>query len=130
MIKPLDKESNVMYKKHFSIIFLTLLSFSCSDRRAVKEIDLSNGCLPKIANIPVNWHQDNEIWQRAVVIPFMKTGEARFVWDEQHIHGFVSDKITYKDNSVVRFTLVTWSIREVLLAKEFYLFSKKHKWVL
>ena len=68
---------------------LLLLFVGCTRRPRVEVVDLSVARLPANAEIAIDGSAHEAPWEKAAVMPFEKTGEAKFLWDEKRIYGSV-----------------------------------------
>jgi len=78
------------YGRGFPAVIFCLVIASCSHGMIVKNLDLSKGRLSRDVNIAVDGRMDEKAWDSSPVILIEETGEARFVWDDRAVYGFVS----------------------------------------
>lgn len=75
-------------------VLLLLVSVCCAmgwrRQPKVKDVDLSSARIGEKDAVSIDGKADEQAWRKAVVIPFEKTGEAKFVWDQAKLYGFVS----------------------------------------
>ena len=78
-----------MRSRMLVVVGLLFAVIGCTRQPRVKVVDLSVARLPANASIVIDGKGDEAPWQRAAVMPFEETGEARFLWDERRVYGFV-----------------------------------------
>ena len=61
----------------------------CKRRATVEDVDLSPARLPANSRIEVDGSGEEDVWEKAAILPFGETGQARFLWDNHHLYGFV-----------------------------------------
>ena len=64
-------------------------AMGCRRHPRVKVVGLSAAPLEEADALAVDGKAEEGAWQQAAVMPFEKTGEARFVWNPEKLYGFV-----------------------------------------
>jgi hypothetical protein len=72
-------------------VSLALVGSACGCFRqpAVQVVDLAAGKLPPGEEVELDGGVADPVWGRAASMPFEKTGEARFLWNERRLYGSV-----------------------------------------
>jgi hypothetical protein len=73
----------------FLIVPVCLALAACRHAR-VNDVDLSMARIEQTDAPLIDGKDTDRAWGKAAVIPFEKTGEARFVWSERKLYGFIS----------------------------------------
>lgn len=71
-------------------LWLCLGLSSCAGPILTQKIDLYQGKLTGNAIVRIDGKCNEEAWKNAAVLPFGKTAEAKFIWNDNAIYGFVT----------------------------------------
>ena len=81
--------STVLPKWFPYCLCLCLVLSSCAGPRLAQKIDLYQGKLMGNVIVRIDGKCNEEAWKNAAILPFGKTAEAKFIWNDNAIYGFV-----------------------------------------